>query len=55
MLANVTLYWPITSPLLHEYFTHTESLLKILDGVPHGELIPLHLPSFSAFIRPLKQ
>ena len=29
--------------------------LIILDGVPHGELIPLHLPSFSAFIRPLKQ
>ena len=27
----------------------------ILDGLPHGELIPLHLPSFSAFIRPLKQ
>ena len=29
--------------------------LIILDGVPHGKLIPLHLPSFSAFIRPLKQ
>ena len=29
--------------------------LIILDGVPHGELIPLHLPSFNAFIRPLKQ
>ena len=31
---------------------------KILDGVPYhryGELIPLHLPSFSVFIRPLKQ
>ena len=27
----------------------------ILDGVSHGELIPLHLPSFSAFIRPLRQ
>ena len=25
--------------------------LIILDGVPHGELIPLHLPSFSAFMR----
>ena len=23
--------------------------LIILDGVPHSELIPLHLPSFSAF------
>ena len=55
MLANVTLFWPITSPLLHEYCTHTESLLNKIDGVPHGELIPLHLPSFSAFIRPLKQ
>ena len=29
--------------------------LIILDGVPHGELIPLHLPSFSAFIRPLEK
>ena len=29
--------------------------LIILDGVPHAELIPLHLPSFSAFIRSLKQ
>ena len=23
--------------------------LIILDGVPHGKLIPLHLPSFSAY------
>ena len=30
----------------------------ILDGVSHGELVPLHLPcllSFSEFIRPLRQ
>ena len=27
----------------------------ILDGVSRGELIPLHLPSFCAFIRPLKK
>ena len=28
--------------------------LITLDGVPHGELIPLHLPSFSAFIKAFK-
>ena len=28
VVANVTLYWPITLPLLHEYCTHTESLLN---------------------------
>ena len=26
-----------------------------VNGVQHGELIPLHLLSFSAFISPLKQ
>ena len=38
------------------HIVHTPNhYLIILDGVPHGELIPLHLPSFSAFVRPLKQ
>ena len=55
MLANVSLYRPITLPLLHEYCTPPNHYLIILDGVPHGELITLHLPSFSASIRPLKQ
>ena len=53
MLENITYYWPITLPLLHTYCTHTDII--ILDGVglSHGEIIPLHFPSFSAFIRPL--
>ena len=55
VLANVTLYWPIR----HRYdmnIVHTPNhYLIILDGVPHGKLTPLHLPSFSAFIRPLQQ
>ena len=41
MLANVTLYWPITLPLLHEYCTHTESLLNnrlcVLDADAHAD------------------
>ena len=46
----------LTLPLLHTNCTQTDSLyFIILDGVSHSELIPLHLPSFSAFIRPLKQ
>ena len=28
VLANVTSHWLITLPLLHEYCTHTESLLN---------------------------
>ena len=50
MLANVSLY------RYYMNIVHTPShYLIILDGVPHGELISLHLPSFSAFRRPLKQ
>ena len=57
MLANVKLYWSITLPLLHSLpIVHKPiQYFIILDGVSHGELIPLHLPSFSAFMRPLRQ
>ena len=45
MLANVTLYWPITLSLLHTCIVHKPIHYFIkLDGVLHGELIPLHLP-----------
>ena len=37
------------------YILYTNYYFIILDGVLHGELIPLHLPSFSSFIRPLRQ
>ena len=52
--CNIIMAHNLTT-ILHTNCTQTINYFIIIDSVLHGELIPLHLPSFRAFKTPLKE